>query len=194
MIKNIPVEKIANHLNNPKNYEMANKGKAFEQEAELANLAYFRKGIALVQKIATPWKVVKRGSILQAYPSQKSTLDFRGTIKNGVSISFDCKETEDSRGLPLKSIQPHQIRYIEDALKVGEISFILCFLKSENKRFLIHGQIVLDYWDAWQKNKGKRGYNTIYTEDMTEVVSRDGIVLDYIRGLEEYMQQNSTRL
>ena len=172
-----------------KNYKMANKGMGFEREIELANLAYKRKGIALVQKIATPWKVVQRGNKLQAYPHQKSTLDFRGTIKNGISISFDCKESENDKGLPLQHIQPHQVMYIRDAIQVGEITFILCFMKKENKRYLILGETVIDYWDAWQKNKGKRGYNTIYTQDMIQVVSRDGIILNYIRGLEEYICQ-----
>ena len=172
-----------------KNYKMANKGMGFEREIELANLAYKRKGIALVQKIATPWKVVKRGNYLHAYPHQKSTLDFRGTIKNGISISFDCKESENDKGLPLQHIQAHQIAYIRDAIQVGEVTFILCFMKKENKRYLIPGETVIDYWDAWQKNKGKRGYNTIYIQDMIQVVPRDNVVLDYIRGLEAYLGQ-----
>lgn len=166
-----------------KNYKMANKGAGFEHEVELANLAYKRKGIAIIQKIATPWKIVRRGEKLQAYPQSKSTLDFRGTVKGGISISFDCKESEDIRGLPLKHIQDHQIEYIREALGVGEISFILCFIKKLNKRYLIPGQTVLDYWDAWKKNKGKKGYNLIHTEDMKEVISRDGIIIDYLSAI-----------
>ena len=37
---------------------MANLGKAFEDIIILANEQYENKGIAMVQKISTPWKVV----------------------------------------------------------------------------------------------------------------------------------------
>lgn len=170
----------------PKNFAMANKGALFEQEVIYANEAYKRKGIALIQKISTPWKVVRRGNqIVSAFPEGKSTLDFRGTVKGGKSVSFDCKESEDERGLPLKHIEPHQIEYIREAIVMGEISFILCLMKVYNKRYLIPGRKVLDYWDFWQSNKGKRNCNYIAIEDMIEVKSRDGIVLDYLLGLEE---------
>lgn len=172
-----------------KNFKMANKGQAFEEEVNRANFAYLRKGIALVQKISTPWKVVRRGeNIVSAYPEGKSTLDFRGTIRGGVSISFDCKESQDEKGLPLSHIQEHQIQYIEEALKMGEVSFILCLMKIYNKRYLIPGQVILDYWNIWKKNKGKKGFNYIAREDMIEIVSRDGVMIDYIRGLEQVMK------
>jgi recombination protein U len=97
---------------------MANLGKAFEEEVKLANNTYLQRGIALVQKISTPWVVIRRGKqIVSAFPEGKSTLDFRGTVKGGMSISFDCKESEDERGLPLKHIQPHQIDYMRQALE-----------------------------------------------------------------------------
>lgn len=83
-----------------KNLDMANKGRQFEEEVIRANRYYKNKGLALVQKISTPWNVVRRGKqIVSAFPSEKSTLDFRGTVKGGLSISFDCKESEDERGL-----------------------------------------------------------------------------------------------
>ena len=162
---------------------MANLGKAFEEEVKLANNTYLQRGIALVQKISTPWVVIRRGKqIVSAFPEGKSTLDFRGTVKGGMSISFDCKETEDERGLPLKHIQPHQIEYMRQALSIGEESFILCYMKSQDKRYRITGSVVAEHWDRWQANKGKRGYNYIPVEAMTEIRSKNGIVLDYLEG------------
>ena len=160
---------------------MANLGKSFEEEVKLANAAYLERGIALVQKISTPWVVIRRGKqIVSAFPESKSTLDFRGTVKGGTSISFDCKESEDERGLPLKHIQPHQKDYMRNAMGVGEEILILCYMKKFDKRYRIKGQTVLDYWDRWQENKGKRGFNCIPVEVMREVRSRNGIVLDYL--------------
>ena len=42
----------------------------------------------------------------------------------------------------------------------------------------------MEYWEYWQRNKGKRNCNYIAVEDMIEVKSRDGIALDYLLGLE----------
>lgn len=168
----------------PKNFKYANKGMGFENEIKIANEQYRQRKIALIQKISTPWKVVRNGNrIVSAYPEGKSTLDFRGTVAGGISISFDCKESEDERGLPLRYIEPHQIDYIREALEVHEVSFILCYMKTKDKRYLIPGKTVLDYWDAWQSNKGKRGYNVIPVDDMKQVKSRDGILLDYLCAL-----------
>ncbi|AFS79209.1 holliday junction resolvase RecU-like protein [Gottschalkia acidurici 9a] len=128
-----------------------NKCKLFEEEVIRSNESYEYKKIALIQKINTPWKVIRNGKkIVSAFPEGKSTLDFRGTVKGGVSISFDCKESEDDRGLPLSYIQPHQIEYIRKALDMDEASFILFYIKAYNKRFFIGGQIVISYWDRWQ--------------------------------------------
>ena len=69
------------------------------------------------------------------------------------------------------------------ALKMGEFSFILCYLQKQDKRYFIHGRTILNYWDYWQANKGKRGINLIPVMDMREVKQGDGIVLDYLQAL-----------
>lgn len=169
-----------------KNLDMANKGRQFEEEVIRANRYYKNKGLALVQKISTPWNVVRRGKqIVSAFPSEKSTLDFRGTVKGGLSISFDCKESEDERGLPLNHIQDHQIDYIRTALYMNETSFILCSMKSLDKKFYIPGHIVIEYWDRWKENKGKRGYNYIPHQEMIEIFYGENANLDYLKVLEE---------
>ncbi|GAB6169673.1 Holliday junction resolvase RecU [Clostridium carnis] len=170
----------------PKNLDMANKGRAFEEEVIRANRYYKNIGQALIQKISTPWNVIRRGSqIVSAFPQGKSTLDFRGTIKGGISISFDCKESEDEKGLPLKHIQDHQIEYIRFALEMNETSFILCSMKKLDRVFYIPGEIVLEYWDRWQENKGKRGFNYIPVLDMKEIFYEENANLNYLKVLED---------
>lgn len=165
-----------------KNLSMANKGRGFEEEVIRANRFYKNKGQALIQKISTPWNVVRRGKqIVSAFPQEKSTLDFRGTVKGGLSISFDCKESQEEKGLPLKHIEEHQIEYMRLALDMEEISFILCSMKNVRKVFLIPGERVLEYWDLWKANKGKRGYNFIPHQDMKEVEYGEGGNLDYLK-------------
>ncbi len=165
---------------------MANKGKAFEEEVKMTNLQYRRKGVALIQKISTPWTVIRKGKqIVSAFPEGKSTVDFRGTVKPRIPVSFDCKETKDERGLPLANIADHQIDYIRAALEVGEISFILCYMVKLDKRYYISGEKVMYFWDRWQKNKGKRGFNFIPVDEMKEIRSKNGIILDYLEGIKD---------
>ena len=164
-----------------KNRMMANKGQGFELEIEHANQNYKDRGIAMVQQIPTPWTVQRAGDkIISAFPTKKSTVDFRGTLRGGRAIGFDCKESESEKGLPLSHIQPHQVEYIRDALGFNELAFILCHMKRLDKRFRIPGAIVLEYWDFWQQNKGLRNINFIATEDMTEIKPCKGVILDYL--------------
>lgn len=173
-----------------KNVNYANKGKALEDLVEYANKQYKAKGMALVQKISTPWTVKWQGTrIVSAFPSGQSTLDFRGTVAGGTSISFDCKESADERGLPLAHIQEHQIEYMRTALGMGEVSFILANIKPLDKYLLIDGDVVLAYWDRWKQNKGKRGFNLIPTESMQEIKTGRGIALDYLEGVQVCQQR-----
>lgn len=160
----------------------ANKGKALEELVEYANKQYKAKGWAQIQKISTPWVVVrgKNGKITSAFPEGKSTLDFRGTVDGGLSISFDCKETTNKKGLPLSNIQDHQLEFIRDELKLNAASFILVHIKTIDGYFVIHGETVIKYWDLWKKNFRKRGYNFIPVEAMEEVVTKNGVALDYL--------------
>ena len=56
-----------------KNADYANRGKPLEDLINYANQQYLAKGVALVQKIPTPWTVViRRGMRISAFPAQKS--------------------------------------------------------------------------------------------------------------------------
>lgn len=162
------------------NPRQANKGRALEELIEYQNQIYRSKHIANIQKISTPWQIIRRGkSIVSAFPLEKSTLDFRGTVNGAIPVSFDAKESEDERGLPLRYIKRHQIDYIRLALELGEISFILCHIKPINAYCIIPGKTVLEYWDRWTNNKGKRGFNFIPVQAMT-TISRSRSPLDYL--------------
>lgn len=164
----------------------ANKGRGLEDTVKLQNELYQKRGYCNIQKISTPWKVIRRGKdIVSAFPEEKSTLDFRGTAYKGIPISFDTKESEDERGLPLKYIAQHQIDYIRQALSLGEVSCVLCEIKPRREYYVIHGRTVLDAWDAWKANKGKRGYNFVPVENMLRIPVVTGNVLHYLPAMLE---------
>jgi recombination protein U len=158
---------------------MANLGKELEEKILRVNELYEGYGVASVQKVETPWKVVRKGSlIVDAFPYSKSTLDFRGTVKNGIPISFDCKETVEEKGLPLANIKQHQFDYMRTARKMGEISFIIADVNGAI--YYISAAVVLEYYDNWRNNKGKRGFNYIPVEKMQPIKDGNGVMIDYV--------------
>ena len=167
---------------NAYNPQMANKGKSLEDLLSYQNNQYKSMGIANIQKISTPWTVIRMGKkIVSAFPQGKSTLDFRGTVRGGIPISFDAKESQNEKGLPLDHIQEHQIEYIRFALPLGEVSFVICEIKPMQKIYLIRGEDVISFWDRWKANRRKRGYNIIPISAMQEIIQGfHGYACDYL--------------
>lgn len=167
------------------NPQMANRGRGLEELISVQNEVYASRGIANIQKISTPWKVIRQGNrIVSAFPEGKSTLDFRGTVAGGIPVSFDAKESEDERGLPLGHMRQHQVEYIRKALPLGEVSFIVCLVKPLGAIYVADGADVVRLWDLWQKSKGKRGYNLIPVEEMRRVTLMDYLAVA-LRGKEK---------
>lgn len=168
----------------PRNSGYANKGKQLEMAVERQNQIYAEQGIALVQKINTAWiPVWKDGKVVSSFVRDKSTVDFRGTVNHGIPVSFDCKETNNEKGLPLADIRPHQIEHLRAAKNVGETIFILCADKDYNVYYADGGDIITAY-DKWQSNKGRRGLNLIPFEHMIRIghVAQKIPYAEYVRG------------
>jgi len=163
------------------------RGDTFEEYINYSNIAYLRKGKAIIQKIATPVKVLKRQGrrITNAYFEQKSTLDFIGTYR-GIPIAFDAKEIKQNR-FPLKNIHQHQIEFMESWSRYGGRAFILISFRKFSKVYRLELDDLIFHWEAWKENKGKRGFASIpysfFEDDCQEIVSRNGILLDYLEGI-----------
>lgn len=121
-----------------------NQGQEFEQVIEWANMAYYLKREAVIQKIPVPWKVERRfdyvsntNTIVSAYPEKKSTVDFGGTAK-GKSIWFDAKTTKNKTNFPLNNMKPHQIEFLQRVHEQGGIAFWLIFSQPENSTWVLY--------------------------------------------------------
>lgn len=163
------------------------RGDAFEEMINISNIAYEKKGIALIQKIATPMKPIRKGKhIVSAYYEEKSTLDFIG-VANGKAIAFDAKETKEKNKFPLSNIREHQIKYMRDWFNSGGITFLVINFKELGKTYRIDWCYLSGYWEGYQANKGKRGYGNIPIEffqtNCLQIKSKDGILLDYLKGI-----------
>lgn len=115
-----------------------NRGMLLEQIVENTNLQYGVKGVAQIQKVATPIKIEKTmpGGKIIAHWDKKSTVDFIGCTSCGMYICFDTKETTVPR-LPLDKIKPHQIQHLKKIYQSGGISFILVWFRKEEKCYVL---------------------------------------------------------
>lgn len=120
----------------------ANKGKSLEVLIESANNYYDKAGQALIQKIATPTKVIRSGAqIVSAFHERKSTVDFSGIIANGYPVAFDAKQTMNKTLLRLGMIEPHQLEYMIKFHGLGGIAFVIVEFTESQEIF----RIEIDY-------------------------------------------------
>lgn len=171
------------------------RGDGFEEIINLANLSYKRKGIALVQKIATPMKPIRKGKkIVSAYYEEKSTLDYIG-VYEGIPIAFDAKETKETTRFPLNNIQDHQIRFMKNWFKHGGITFLLIYFTKLSSAYRLDWTTLDWYWSRYQENRGKRGFGSIPINEFEcnckQLKSRDGIILDYLEGIKDGYKEAS---
>jgi recombination protein U len=161
----------------------ANRGKYFEDWVELANATYNAKGMAVITKIPTPWKVQRKYSpfkktyeIANAFPEKKSTVDFGGTAAK-MSIWFDVKVTTNKTSFPLSNLHKHQIEYLQSVHKQGGKAFFLIHSEVNKRTWLIWIDDLINYMNT---NTRKSILFTWMDSHCSEVKSRNGIALDYL--------------
>lgn len=163
-----------------KQKKFANRGMGLETLIEYANAQYSAKGIATIQKVATPWKVLWKGNqVVSAFPEKKSTVDFIGVSK-GKSIAFDAKETELKTRFPLSNIEQHQIDFLRDWEKNGGIAFLIINFKAHNEIYFLP----FAYIDGLNATGAKGSIPYASFKEMRNVYQigqGNGIVLDYLK-------------
>lgn len=166
----------------------ANRGMPFEKLIIASNTQYFHKGRATIQKVATPWKVIRRGNkIVSAFPEGKSTVDFVGVF-NGRAIAFDAKSTLERTRFPLSNVEEHQVNFLTKWQQNGGIAFILVdFAKKKEVYMLSIGQ--LNNWFKKAKEGGRKSIPYDWFFMNCELVgSKNGILLDYLSIIESRLK------
>jgi len=170
------------------------RGDLTESIINNTNRYLLRKGLALVNKISTPVKVLERkgAKITDAFFEEKSVLDYLGVCQ-GLPVAFDSKETE-AISLPLSNIAEHQLDYIEGFIKQDGYAFILCNFKSLRKFYMIPGEIVLDYYYKSFKGGRKSIPEKALDNDYEIKFIENKYILDYLTTLNVYYNQRQEGL
>jgi len=157
----------------------ANRGKSLETLIEHANKQYKAKGVALIQKVATPWTVIRRGKqIVSAFPAEKSTVDFIG-IAQDYAVAFDAKQCKEKTRFPLSNIEQHQMDFLREWARQDGKSFFIIEMSELGKIYKAEFGHISHYW--YKALKGGRKSIPIKDFDKFKVVGQaGGIVLDYL--------------
>lgn len=174
----------------------ANRGRGLERLVEQANILYATKGIATVQKVATPTKVLSDKYGRAKVVREKSTVDFIGVWK-GIPLAFDAKQTRETR-YPLNQIHDHQYEFLRSWAACGGLSFVLIEVEAMTAR--AHFRVLLckdleRYWNRW-KSGGRASISADELAALPQVKPGRGVALDYLATLEEVLKrepQDETR-
>lgn len=158
------------------------RGMVLENSVEQTNNVYRQKGLALIDKVPTPWNVQynkRTGQVYKAFPQKKGTVDFVG-VSHGRAIAFDAKNTNNTTSFPLKNIEQHQVDYLLNHRDQGGISFIIiAFAKHQEHYFLPINDL-----HSWWIMKDRGGRKSIpyswFNFNCAQVRSRNGVILDYL--------------
>src|SRR6476659_2000117 len=113
-----------------KDTRMANRGREFEELIDQANEWYRSKGIGLIQKVPTEWRILraydertKRQKIISAFPVRKSKVEYTELFYNS-HIAF-------------KNIEQQQREFLEFLRSLGGKAFYLVNFKVHKQIFII---------------------------------------------------------
>lgn len=161
-------------------YGLGNRGKPFEDMIAHTNAIYRQKGIAEINKVATPVRVLKqiKGRIRDGFYEKKSTVDFIGAYE-GIPIAFDAKSTTEPTRFALKYIEEHQMEFLERWTNSGGFGFFLIEFATKQAVYFVPYRDMAEYF----KQAEAGGRKSIPYDEMKRFpkVSRNGtILLDYL--------------
>ncbi len=163
------------------------RGDALEEIILFSNDYYLKKGIARIDKAATPITAIEidgKGLITKAFFEKKATVDFYGIVQ-GLFITFDAKETNQPN-FPLKNIHAHQVDYMRDVTHQGGLAFLIVHFKYNDTFFLLPYELLASYY----QKAAQGGRKSIPYQAMIETlkIERNGNgMLHYLNAVNRYI-------
>lgn len=164
------------------------RGDALEDTILYSNEYYLKRGIARIDKAATPITVVEidgKGSITRAFFEKKATVDFYG-IAQGLFITFDAKET-NLKSFPLKNIHPHQIAYMQDVKRQGGLAFLIIHFKFNDSYYLLPLETLQHYYQGASQN-GRKSIPYSAMIEQLQIHWASGGILHYLDAVNRYIK------
>lgn len=180
-----------------------NNGKLLEQMLGMTNQTYRIKKIALITKQHPEVKTIRdhKGVIRETIYSERSGLDYAGTVQGGHHVTFEAKQVKDGRRFPLDMIEPHQIETMRDSSSLGAHAFLVVFFVSLDAAFLFTSEYIVGRYDEYAAKKRKAaaaktrlkpGEASLSFDEVREhgqpIIEGRGVFLDWIGAYEAAFQ------
>ncbi|MBL0387888.1 Holliday junction resolvase RecU [Tumebacillus sp. ITR2] len=159
----------------------ANLGKSFEDRVIQANQQYAARGVAVIQKVATPFQIIRKGKGMIAVPTEKSTVDFVG-LAVGRGVALDAKTTKVQTNFPLSNVEQHQIDFLVRWKKQGGAAFLLIeFSTLRDEIYRLDVDQLVRWWIESAMPKGRKSIPIDFFRNECPLVrAKNGVVLDYL--------------
>jgi recombination protein U len=166
---------------------ISERGKALESLVDSVNAVYCNRGIAFVERLETSTaKHTEKGDDGKYRTKvtfiERPRLDYIARLYGGRAIDFDCKETADPAGLPLKDIRDTQYHFFRMAAAYNWTAFLVVYSSAKDEYYRADKAAVLRYHEIHRENPRVRGACRVPWSVMETLEQRDGIALDYLRG------------
>lgn len=148
----------------------ANLGQNIEQMLDMSCQQYFDRGIACIQKVPTPFKIVgTSGKLLLVVPSKKSTVDYLGEFQ-GVPFAMEAKSSQNKTYYPVDPFnrEAHQREFL--SRWNGKKYFFIAF-ETLNENYLV------PYSEMPSEQKIPIDW---FRTNLPNIKSRNGIILDFL--------------
>ncbi len=166
------------------------RGDLLEALIDISNEYYKNNGIARIDKISTPIKVVEqnaKGQITLGYFDKRSTVDYIG-ICQGIALCFDAKETWQN-SFSLANFHSHQLEYMRDFKKHGGLAFFLVYFKKFESFYLLPLEMVEEKIKKAQEGGRKSISHTCCEERAIPIGFLNHQLLHYLPAINVYLDR-----
>lgn len=133
----------------------SNRGMGFEELIQKRCNKLKEEGIALISKVPTDWKVLrkynpqkKRTEIFSAFPvSESRFVDFIGIVNNKPT-AIEAKETKNKTSFPFKNIKDTQIEFFKLWNNLGGNGYYLIRFTEHREIYLVPCNIMQNWIDT----------------------------------------------
>lgn len=169
--------KAQNDMQGYRAYTSNEKGRSFEEDILRACEWYRRNGIAVINKVNEPYRVIKKleGGRFIGQHTAAAEPDFKGVLKGGRGIAFEAKYTSKSR-IQRSVVTQEQMDWLQEQYDMGAIAFVCICIK--DRYFSVP-------WIVWRDMKQIYGKKYLMPGDISqfEVAYRHGVMFAEYRSL-----------
>lgn len=143
-------------------YKAKSNGKLFESIIDMSCIHYLRQGKAAIEKTPEPLKMLRstpRGREVIAVFEKRAQPDYQGTLKDGKSILFEAKHTDDT-SIRFDRVSTTQSEYLATHAKLGAECYVLLSFKFKSFYFVP--------WNDWLLLEYKTGKKSVNATDLSE--------------------------